>query len=84
MAEKQVGAKAIVTLTIEIEAKSHWGSDCSAQQIYDQAKSDVLGQLRNSQHGTDGVTQRNALQFANSVQIVGEPTVRTILVERER
>jgi len=41
----RITATAIVTLTIEVEAKSAWGRDCSVAQIEDQASRETVAAL---------------------------------------
>lgn len=58
-----VSVSARVTVSLEIAVPSTWGPECKMSQIYDQAKVDALGILR---------------QIAHPHTIVGKPTVRAV------
>jgi hypothetical protein len=64
-----MGVRARVTVTLEIEAKSHWSATVNAQQVYDQAIADVLGALRNNRLVETGY------------KVIGEPHVVAVLVD---
>ena len=66
-------ARAVVQLTIEIQADGVWGGECPIDQVYRQAKESVLTQV------TSVLTQRKILP-----RLIGEPIVRQIITEEER
>ncbi len=63
-------ARAVVQVTLEIPARSHWGDACQLEQVRKQAVEDVLGQLRK------GVV----VDVMTPAIVVGIPVVRTIIV----
>jgi len=55
--------KATVQVTIEVEASSTWGPECSMDQIVRQASESAIGQIRHSLH---------------KYRIIGDPSVTTV------
>jgi hypothetical protein len=47
LAKKTLSARARVQMTIEIDAGSNWGNDCTAEQLYSQAGRESLNHVRN-------------------------------------
>lgn len=70
---KPVGARAIVTVTVEIAASGSWGPDCSVAQVHRQAGEESVNALRNA--------LRHA-GYSASMRVVGEPEIKTVIVER--
>lgn len=68
---KPIEAKAVVTLTLEINVGSRWGDTCAVRQLHDQAASEALGMIRNLKPET-------AEAFARAVRVVGEPKVHVV------
>jgi hypothetical protein len=67
----KVGARAAVTVTLEIHVPDSWGADCTVAQVHKQAKASALGMLRGLIEGRgDGSRYR----------IVGEPTASAVVV----
>jgi hypothetical protein len=62
-----------VRLTIEMPAGSSWPEKVGADQVYKQAKEDVLGKLNNW-----------ALKNHLGLRIIGEPVVIAIMAELEK
>ena len=71
MATRTIRASARVQVTVEIPVQGCWGHDAPMEQVYKQAKESALGYLN------------NALR-AQSVQLIGEPVVKMVIVEEER
>lgn len=65
-----MGTYAKVTVTLEIPATSNWGNNCQLDQVFKQAKDDVLGRLRHDL-GQRGYT------------IIGEPKVAAVIAEEK-
>lgn len=61
-------AKAIVTLTLEIEADSVWGPDCTVAQVMKQSKDDVL-HIINSESSLAERIARGQVRLATRGQI---------------
>lgn len=70
--KKRVSARARVTVTLEIEVTDSWGTDCTVQQVHQQATESALGVIRR-------VKDRGYVDY----RIIGEPTVLTVIVEQE-
>ena len=67
-----ITAKARVQITVEVDAGSPWGEDCSIGQMYKQAKESAQKNLLNAlKPGTHGI-----------VSIVGEPKVIGVITEK--
>lgn len=66
---KPVGASAIATVTIRVDGLGSWGPDCSVQQVHRQAAEAALGYLR-------------IIDKDRRLAVVGEPEIKTIIVER--
>lgn len=69
----RVQASAVVTLTVKIPVSDTWGSDCQVDQIHRQAKESAIGILNRMRKPNEHVP----------FTVIGEPTVTSILVERE-
>lgn len=70
---KKSVAIARVQVTLELDAGSSWGNDCTVQQIYDQAGRESINNL-----------EQILLKAGVRVHIVGEPKVVAVMTERER
>lgn len=70
---KPVGASAVVTVTVEVQANGSWGPDCSVAQVHQQAGHEAVNAVRTA--------LRNA-GYATRMKVVGEPEIRTVIVER--
>lgn len=79
---ERVGATARVTVTIEIDADSSWGSGCTIDQIRDQAIESAMGRLRKAIAAT--IPNDPEEKRPRPIRIIGEPTVAAVIVERER
>lgn len=70
---KPVGASAIVTVTVEVQAQGAWGPDCSVAQVHRQAAEEAVNSVRNA--------LRHA-GYLDRMKVVGEPEIKTVIVER--
>lgn len=66
-------ANARVQVTMIVEAKSVWSDDASFDQVFSQAKREVIERI---------VGLRSESGHGNGISIVGEPTVSVVLVEK--
>lgn len=75
----KVKTHARVTVTIEIPSTQVWNSNCDVEQIYKQAREEIIGVLRGAVviDGLRGVPTPATI----SARIIGEPKVTAILVE---
>lgn len=62
MTEKQ-SAVARVTVTLEIDAASSWGDDCTIAQVYKQAADDAVGRVRSL------FNERDAMRIVGDVKV---------------
>ncbi len=62
----KITARASVTVTLQFETGTRWGSDCAIDQIHKQAAEEVCGMIRNKK-----------LDLARTT-IVGDPKVIAI------
>lgn len=67
-----MAATARVRLTIEIDAGSTWGDDCTARQIYDQASKEARHAIDDMILGSNKIGTR--------CKIVGKPEVDMIVL----
>ena len=44
--ERDIGARAHVAVVVEFDLPSSWGSDCTCEQILDQASEEAVNHLR--------------------------------------
>lgn len=72
---RPVGASAVVTVTVQVRAQGSWGPDCSVAQVHRQAAEEAINSVRNA--------LRHA-GYSARMQVVGEPEVKTTIVEREK
>lgn len=77
---KRKSARAIVQITVEIHASSHWGEECTVKQVDDQAVEIVTQALRNGLV-IDGLAAQGLQK--TPARIVGTPKVSTIIVSDE-
>ena len=66
-----VGAKAKITVTVEVFLSDTWGDECTIAQINKQASDSAIGLLRRAYNGKD-------------VQITGTPVVTVVLVSEAK
>ncbi len=66
--DNMVGAKAKVTVMLEVYLNDTWGDECTVAQINKQARASAIGLLNRAYNGKD-------------VQIVGVPEVTSVLVQ---
>jgi hypothetical protein len=72
MAQDQTTARARVQLTIELDAGSTWGNDCTVNQIYDQAGRESVNHVERIFH-----------EAKENIVIVGKPKVTAVFAKRE-
>lgn len=65
-------ATARVRLTIEIDARSNWGEDCTAKQIYDQASQEARREIDNMILGIN--------KLGTNCKLVGKPEVDMVVM----
>lgn len=81
-AKRLVKATAVVTVTLRMEVPDTWGSECTLDQVMEQASRAAIGMLRQALVVDDLTTvPRDRARPLHRVQIVGEPKVQTCLVE---
>jgi len=76
-----VRGTAVVTLTVEIDVGSTWGSDCSLEQLMRQARVEAAEALRGGLVIND-LTASSATRPRHA-RIVGEPRVKAVIVEED-
>jgi hypothetical protein len=74
MSESKVRASASVQVTVEVKADSVWGGDCKLDQVHQQARDDIEGQLRRVQ---------DALREGN-IRVTSIGPVKKIITREER
>lgn len=75
MNDKKISARAVVTLTIEIQVGDRWGADCSTGQVFQQAEESALGMIRHWQ-------EKDPVAMAR-VRVIGIPKVQNIIQSKE-
>lgn len=73
MTQESQRAVARVQITIEIPLNQPWGADCPISQVWKQARDQAIGILERLR-GRDG----------QGYSIIGEPTVKAIVVEEQK
>lgn len=66
-----VSAKAVVTVTLSVPVSSVWGADCPLGQVHKQAVEEALNMFRTHTLPT----------WDEGLRLVGDPLVKTVLVE---
>ena len=74
MSDRQISARARVTVTLELDAEGLWGGDCTVGQVHKQAIDNVRATL-------DSPDAMGRLVAAGKIRIVGEPLVRMVLTD---
>lgn len=81
---KQVTARAVVRVTLEIDSEQRWGDGCKIDQIMSQAKESAIGAFRNLLAHRAPRTESEIDHARQRFVLRGEPEVISVLVEEER
>lgn len=77
----KIEARARVRVTVEIEIPGGaWGSDCTIDQVYKQAKETAIGTLRQGLI-IDGLRQGNMAEAR--AMLIGDPYVTAVLADKQ-
>jgi hypothetical protein len=80
--EARTTARAIVTVTLEIDVEGTWGGDCPTSQVYQQALDGAARDLRIAMGGEDGTMSAEAIaRVRKRIAVIGTRNVRVVLTE---
>lgn len=76
MSIQNIGAKATVTLTVEVSVTDSWGPDCPISQIHQQAITSAVGKVTG--------LLKEGYGSPVWVRLIGQPTVTSIITQTRK